>query len=134
MKVDSDPEDDSVLFSCVVANGSCMCHSGFAGLMHLVLCSRRMVLALVVDNGSGSFFLVLIVLLHLALCSRRFSACWLVGTLEWRSPPSRGMKKCAQSMLQLITSFTGNLDNILMSPSYLADIFRRRGVVSAQIF
>ena len=56
--VESNPEDDSVLFSCVVVrpDGSCMCYSGFAGTMHFVLCSRRLVLALVVDNGSGMHY------------------------------------------------------------------------------
>ena len=88
VKADSDSEDDAVLFSCVVVvNGSGMCYSGFAGMMHLVLCPRRMVLALVIDNGSGSILLVLLVFLHLALCFRRFSACWHVGTLGGRSLP-----------------------------------------------
>ena len=51
----------------------------------------------------------LLVLMHLALCSRRLL--------------THGMEKYAQSMLRPPSCFLGNLDNISMSPLYLADIF-----------
>ena len=76
----------------------------------------------------------MLVFVHLALCSRRFSACWHVSTLGRKVSSSRGVKKCAQSMLQLITSSTWNPDNTLMCPSHMADTFRRQGVLTAQIF
>ena len=56
MKVDSDPEDDSVLFSCGSSSTAVACA-----------------------------ILFLLVFMHLALCSRRFSARRHVGTLGGRS-------------------------------------------------
>ena len=61
MKVDSDPEDDSVLFSCGSSSTAVACA-----------------------------ILVLLVFMHLELCSRRFSARRHVGTLGGRSPLSWG--------------------------------------------
>ena len=85
--VDSNPEDDSVLFSCLVVVPTAV------ACATLVLLARRLVLALVVDDGSGMYFTVFTGISALRAV--------FVGV---RMP--RGMEKCAQSMLQLISSST----------------------------
>ena len=61
-----------------------------------VLLSLVEVAAPTVDNGSCMYFWFLLVFRHLAVCSRRF-----FGMSGERSPPSRGMKKCARSVLRV---------------------------------